>query len=54
MLLVVALSFFANSGAFKTLDGLGIHIGIGDIVHPDRLYNSSLQKFEQNLNAQIN
>lgn len=54
ILLIVVLGFLANSGAFKTLDGLGIHIGISDIINPDRLLDSSLQKFEQNLNAQIN
>lgn len=54
MLLAVALGFLANSGAFRTLDGLGIHIGISDIIHPDNLVDRSFQNFEQNLNAQIN
>jgi len=52
--IMICYVIIAQSGVLNSLAGLGIHIGISDIIHPDRLIDSSLQNFEQNLNAQIN
>lgn len=50
VLSVVCLVIISQSGVLNSLDGLGIHIGINDVIHPDNLVDS----IEQNLNTQIN
>lgn len=52
--IMICYVIISQSGVLDSLSRQGIHIGIGDIVHPDRLMDSSLKNFEQNLNAQIN
>lgn len=54
MILCIALAFLVHSSAFQNLDGLGIHIGIRDVLHPDLGIQKIEQNYEQRLQAEIN
>lgn len=54
VLSVVLLVIISQPSIQNSFASLGIHIGTSDIIHPDHLIDSSLQKLEQDLSAEIN